>query len=97
MVPEGCLLDPEGGHTTNPQEFYRDGWGAILPFGGRQGYKGCGLSLLVEILGSTLAGVPVTAEGEKDEYINGFFIMAIDPDAFCGRDVGARGHPGNKE
>ncbi len=86
-VPEDCLLDPEGTPTTNPEDFYRDDWGAILPFGGAQGYKGYGLSLLVELLGSTLAGVPLTPDGENDTYINGFFIMAIDPDAFCGREV----------
>lgn len=84
-VPEGFVLDPEGRPTTDPNDFYRDDWGAIRPFGGPQGYKGFGLSLLVELLGSTLAGVAVTPEGETDPYINGFFILAIDPEAFCGR------------
>ena len=84
-VPEGCILDPEGRPTTDPHEFYRDQWGAILPFGGPQGYKGFGLALMVELLGSTLAGVPLTKDGESDTYINGFFLLAIDPDGFCGR------------
>ncbi len=85
LVPEGCLLTPEGQPTTDPNEFYRGSWGSILPFGGRQGYKGFGLSLLVELLGNTLAGAEVTSEDAKDAYINGFFILAIHPDAFCGQ------------
>lgn len=84
-LPPDCILDPEGQPTTNPDDFYRDQWGAILPFGGRQGYKGFGLALLVELLGATLAGAPLPAEDEPAPYVNGFFILAIDPDAFCGR------------
>lgn len=85
-VPEGCILDPEGAPTTDPNEFYRDAWGAILPFGGPMGYKGFGLSLMVELLGAALAGEPLTPDGESDSYINGFFVLAIDPDGFCGRE-----------
>jgi len=87
QLPPGCILDPEGRPSVNPEDFYRDAWGAILPFGGPQGYKGFGLSLLVELLGSAMAGVALTPEGERDPYINGFFVLAIDPDAFCGREA----------
>lgn len=84
-LPPGCVLDPEGRPTTDPDDFYRGHWGTILPFGGRQGYKGYGLSLLVEILGTALAGVAEPPGGRQASYINGFFILAIDPDAFSGR------------
>lgn len=86
QVPPGCILDPEGVPTTDPEEFYRDGWGAILPFGGELGYKGFGLSLMVELLGASLAGEGLTPEGEADRYINGFFVLALDPEGFCGRE-----------
>ena len=81
-LPENCILTSEGRPTNIPEEFYKPKKGTILPFGGEMGYKGFGLGLLVEILGSTLSGVALTPDGEKDEYINGFFIMAINPKIF---------------
>lgn len=81
-LPDNSILTWEGKPTNLPEEFYKPEKGTILPFGGNMGYKGFGLSLLVEILGSTLSGVALTPDGEKDEYINGFFIMAINPEIF---------------
>lgn len=86
-LPEGCILDPEGLPSVNPDDFYRDGGGTILPFGGPWGYKGFGLGLLVELLGSALAGAGLTPDDTPDAYINGFFIMALDPGAMCGADL----------
>ncbi|MCL4418101.1 MAG: Ldh family oxidoreductase, partial [Actinobacteria bacterium] len=80
-LPENCILTSDGRPTNIPEEFYKPKKGTILPFGGEMGYKGFGLGLLVEILGSALSGVALTPDGEKDEYINGFFIMAINPKA----------------
>lgn len=85
-VPEGCIQDAEGNPTTDPRKFYGPPRGTILPFGGRLGYKGFGLSLLVEIMSTTLAGIPVTPDGEKDEYINGLCLVAINPEAFFGEE-----------
>lgn len=85
-VPEGCIQDAEGNPTTDPGEFYGPPRGTILPFGGRLGYKGFGLGLLVEIMSTTLAGIPVTPDGEKDEYINGLCLIAINPEAFFGKE-----------
>jgi uncharacterized oxidoreductase len=81
-LPDNCVLTYDGRPTNKPEEFYNPKKGTILPFGGEMGYKGFGLGLLVEVLGSTLSGIPVTPDGEKDEYINGFFIMAINPKIF---------------
>lgn len=86
-VPEGSILDAEGNPTTDPRKFYGPPRGTILPFGSpRLGYKGFGLALLVEILGAALAGVPLTPVGEKEPYGNGLFLLAIDPEAFGGRE-----------
>jgi uncharacterized oxidoreductase len=86
-VPPGSILDAEGAPTTDPRRFYGPPRGTILPFGSpRLGYKGFGLSLMVEILGAALAGVPLDEPGATPSYVNGLFLMAVDPDAFGGRD-----------
>lgn len=81
-LPDYCVLDAQGNNTNEPAEFYGPPKGTILPLGGVMGYKGFGLGLLVELLGSTISGVPLTKTGEKDEYVNGLFLMAINPDIF---------------
>ena len=81
-VPEGCILDAQGRPTTAPRDFYGPPMGTILPFGGNLGYKGFGLSLMAEILASTLGGTTVTPDGAKNEYLNGFTVIAIRPEAF---------------
>lgn len=80
-VPPGRILDAEGNPTTDPKRFYGPPRGTILPLGGELGYKGFGLGLLVEILGSVLAGEPIT---DDYRYINGLALIAIDPEPLCG-------------
>ncbi len=82
-LPPGAVIDAAGLPTTDPAAFYGPPHGAILPFGGELGYKGFGLSLLVEILGGILGGFPSTKDGA---HINGFCLLALDPDKFCGRE-----------
>jgi uncharacterized oxidoreductase len=87
-VPEGSILDADGVPTTDPLKFYGPPRGTILPFGSpRLSYKGFGLGLMVEILGSALPGVPLTPEGQPSGYGNGLFLLAIDPEAFGGRSL----------
>lgn len=78
-VPDGWILDSEGNPTNDPQKFYGPPKGGILPLGGSAGHKGFALSLLVEILGSALAGL-----GPQDERFigNGNCFVIIDPSAF---------------
>ncbi|HET6487645.1 MAG TPA: Ldh family oxidoreductase [Spirochaetia bacterium] len=84
-VPPGSILDGNGNPTTDPNLFYAEPHGTILPFGSPTlGYKGFGLGLLVEILGSSLAGVPLTSAGGKSEYTNGLFLLAINPEPLAG-------------
>lgn len=52
-VPQGCILDAEGQPTEDPQRFYADPPGTILPMGQHKGY---GLSLMVELLAGALTG-----------------------------------------
>jgi LDH2 family malate/lactate/ureidoglycolate dehydrogenase len=62
-IPEGWAINKRGELTQNPSEMI-DG-GALLPLGGpalMRGYKGYGLSLLVDLLSGVLAGA---AFGQK--------------------------------
>ncbi len=78
-LPEGVLLDLDGNPTTDPT-WYEKG-GAILPFGGLVGYKGYGLSLLVELLTGALneAGCSTSDEYRSRPFYggNGVYMMAI--------------------
>lgn len=79
-VPDGWILDSEGNATNDPNAFYGPPRGGILPLGGNAGHKGFALGLLVEILGSALAGI-----GSQDTKVtgNGTCFIVIDPAAFC--------------
>lgn len=80
-LPEDVFLDPEGNPTTDPS-WYTKG-GVLRNLGGEiAGYKGFGLSLLVEILTGALteAGVSNSEEYRSRPFYggNGIFMMAID-------------------
>jgi uncharacterized oxidoreductase len=79
-VPPGWVLDPDGRPTTDPAAFYGPPRGGILPLGGPAGHKGYALGLLVEILGSALAGVHST---DPTTVGNGVCFVLLDPQAFC--------------
>ncbi len=78
-LPDQAVLDAEGKVTHDPNDFYGPPRGAILPFGGDVGYKGYALSLLVEILGGTLAGSLIDDETRLG---NGLCLLVINPAAF---------------
>jgi LDH2 family malate/lactate/ureidoglycolate dehydrogenase len=73
-IPEGVALDPDGKPTTDPGDALR---GALLPFGGSEGgYKGFGLALATDAIGSLCA----TARERGDT--RGYLIIAFKPDLF---------------
>jgi uncharacterized oxidoreductase len=74
-LPEGWILDAAGQPSTSPSDFYGPPKGSILPFGGRQGYRGYALGLLVEIMGTILAGNDPT----EDRPGNGITFIVFDP------------------
>src|SRR5262249_51697384 len=59
-LPDGWVQDAEGHPSNDPRAFYGPPRGGLLPLGGPAGHKGFALSLLVEILGSALAGLAST-------------------------------------
>jgi uncharacterized oxidoreductase len=67
-LPQDSLVDSQGRPSTDPGDLYDDNGepaGAILPFGGAQGYKGFGLGLMAQILGSIAASTPADLFGQE--------------------------------
>ena len=84
-LPDGVAVNATGRPTTNAKEVVGDGegesvGGAIKTFAD---YKGFGLSLFVQLMGSafTLAGIP----GANEEDGGGTFVLAIDPGLLAGK------------
>jgi LDH2 family malate/lactate/ureidoglycolate dehydrogenase len=78
-VPEGWIIDKDGRPTTDPRQL-RQG-GALLPFGGSEGYKGYGLSVIVEILCGLLTGLGFGVE-PTGRHNDGCFMAVFKVDAF---------------
>jgi uncharacterized oxidoreductase len=82
--PDDWLLDSEGNPTTDPREV-RQG-GSVRTFGGPVGYKGYGLSFMVEIMSGMLTRNGYSRDMGQDttraDVSNGHFIIAIDCEAF---------------
>ena len=83
-LPGRWLLDNEGSPTDEPAALFTDPPGTVLPLGGTEvGYKGFGLSLLVEALTAAMTGLG-RADAPKGQG-SPVFIQLIDPGAFGGR------------
>jgi LDH2 family malate/lactate/ureidoglycolate dehydrogenase len=81
-IPLGYALDAQGRPTTDPKAALA---GVVLPIGG---YKGSGLSMLMDILGGLISGAAF-AGGVADQYKAydrpqnvGHFFLALRPDLF---------------
>jgi hydroxycarboxylate dehydrogenase B len=79
-LPDGWILDALGKATNDASAFYGPPRGGILPLGAGAGHKGFALGLLVEILGSALAGVH---SQDPQAFGNGVCFIVVDPAAFC--------------
>src|SRR6202048_1555651 len=78
-VPPGWIIDREGKPTTDPSQL-RQG-GALLPVGGTEGYKGYGLSVMVEILCGLLTGLGFGVE-PTGRHNDGCFMAVFNVAAF---------------
>ena len=85
-VPEGWIIDHEGKPTTDPDDYLKEGGGAILPLGGVAGYKGYCLGFTVEVLGGLLSGEGCAA-GERTMRSNGVLFTVYDPSFFTEDDA----------
>lgn len=86
-VPEGAILDSAGRPATDPELFYADPPGAILPIAAHKGYA---LSVLVEALAGALTGGGSSHPGNPtaDRVCNGMLSIFIDPAATAGDAFG---------
>lgn len=84
LCPDGWLLDPEGVPTRNPGVL--DVGGTIRPLGGEAGYKGYGLSLVVDVLSGILTGAGTSSSEEyrsRNVYGgNGVFMIVLNIENF---------------
>jgi len=84
--PHPALLDSEGRTTNDPNAFFADPGGTLLPLGGEAaGHKGSALGLMVEALTSALAG-----HGRADAPTGwgaSVLVLVLDPARFGGRDA----------
>ncbi len=87
-VPVGWIIDKDGNPTTDPNDI--SAGGALLTMGGDQGYKGYGLSVIVEILSSILTGLGFGDDSEQFKarhgveyrHNDGCFITVLNVEAF---------------
>jgi uncharacterized oxidoreductase len=75
-VPENCVIDAGGRPTTDPNVFYADPPGAILPIAGHKGY---GLAVLCEVLAGALTGGGCSDPANADRLANGMLSIILDP------------------
>lgn len=100
-TPEGCVVNRAGETMTDSGKILKDmraGQAALLPLGGlgeaTAGYKGYGITTIVEILSAALSGGPfmkelsgVDEEGNPKMYRLGHFFFVINPEFFMGLDT----------
>ncbi len=83
------LLDAEGTPTADPEAFFTDPPGSLLPLGGVEaGHKGYALGLMIEALTAALSGF-----GRADApsaWGAAVFVLVIDPARFAGSDAFGR-------
>jgi uncharacterized oxidoreductase len=82
-IPEGWVVDAEGAPTTDPATLGNGG--ALLPLGGPEGYKGYGLSVMIEIFSGILTGLGFGHE-PSGRHNDGCFMAAFDVEAFLPLD-----------
>ncbi|MEQ8968375.1 MAG: malate/lactate/ureidoglycolate dehydrogenase [Azospirillaceae bacterium] len=80
-LPEGAMLDGAGRPTRDPEAFYADPPGAILPFGG---HKGSGLSFVTEVLAGSLTGGGSSHPDHPTAHrlVNSMMTVLFDPAVF---------------
>lgn len=88
QIPLGWALDSEGHMTTEPQEAY-----SLMPMGGSEitsGFKGYGLSAMVDICCGVLGGANYSKKirkwsttGSYDEANLAQCFIALDPECFA--------------
>lgn len=84
-VPEGLIIDADGNPTTDPGKFYGEPGGAILPLGGSMGFKGFGLSVMIDVFAGMFSGSGV-CRTDLPRGANGVWMYFVDITQFIGRE-----------
>jgi LDH2 family malate/lactate/ureidoglycolate dehydrogenase len=82
QLPEGIAYDKEGNETTDPAKALD---GALRAFD--KGYKGSGLSMMVQVLTGPLVGASFTGVGDSKNNWAGHLVIAIDPEVLGGKEA----------
>ena len=82
QIPEGYFVNSDGHPSTDPEDYYSDPPGALLPMAG---HKGFALALMCDIFAGAVSGGECSTEGIA-RIANTLFAVFIDPERFCGRD-----------
>lgn len=75
-VQEGWIIDSDGNPSTDPNNC-----AGILPLGGSQGYKGYGLSFMIEVFAGILTGIGYGID-PSGKHNDGCLLIALKVDAF---------------
>jgi uncharacterized oxidoreductase len=81
-LPPGCIVNNRGEPSTDPNDYYADPPGALLPFGE---HKGFALSVFCDILAGALSGAGTSKLGVK-RIANATLMLVVDPGAFAGAE-----------
>jgi uncharacterized oxidoreductase len=81
-LPPDCIVNGRGEPSTDPEEYYADPPGALLPFGGHKGYA---LALFADLLAGALSGAGCSKEG-VERVANAMLALFLDPRAFAGEE-----------
>lgn len=84
-LPEGWIVDAAGNPSTEPEDYFGEPRGAVLPLGGPLGHKGFALSLIMEICGGGLSGQGMS-QGDMRVMSNGVHITAFDIEQFTDKE-----------
>lgn len=85
-VAAGLFVNHQGRMSQDPEEYYRQPPGALLPMAG---HKGFALSLMCEVLAGAMTGAGCSRPG-IERIANGWMLFLLDPEAFAGREQVAK-------
>lgn len=80
-LPAGWIIDKQGNPSTDPQDYWEEPRGGILPLGGPLGHKGYALSMMMELCAGGLSEHGMSS-GDTRSPGNGVLFTAYDIERF---------------
>lgn len=85
-LPPGWIIDRQGNPSTDPQDYWEEPRGGILPLGGPLGHKGYALSMMMELCAGGLSGHGMSSSDMRSPG-NGVLFTAYDIGRFTEMDL----------